>query len=313
MGRIRALLLQKAPRRIPHRTAAGKRRPASSHWPPAHRGLRSLRRMGRAPSDRGRTIDPMDSDARTGQGQSTGLLSNAHTALLVSAVMVPVTGAVVRLVQYATSATLPEPMRLAVSAPLPELAGWGLPVVLILGVFLAYTEYALPRVFRLSRSTRRSPSWLVVVGLAALLALVWALGILIFGLPLMVVALVGYVAAVVLAWRRWLRGAWSDRFALGALCLLYLTAGAFAGLLTAPPPAAYVTFTDSPNSPQPGWYLELGQTDQAVFLTPCSAHGRVLALHPSRLAVVDWPPPAPHDRLTDLRDVAARNLYAGCP
>lgn len=255
---------------------------------------------------------------RATSNEPRGLLPTAHTALLVSAVMVPVTGATVRFVQYLTAAHFAQPLRLAVSAPLNELASDGLLTVLFILLVLGYAVYLVPRLSRAGRAVGSRVGrriWLLdavlvgSLGLAVALALVLAPN----GPVFLIVTGTGGAATAAFGRHRERGRASSDPFAVGALVLIYLAAGAANGLTAPAPAVAYVSFAEAPDAPRPGWFVRLGDTDQAVLLAPCPDRGSVIEVPTSRVTLIEWPPARSHDLVETIRSIAAPNLFAECP
>jgi hypothetical protein len=215
-----------------------------------------------------------------------------------------------------TSAELAQPMRIAVSVPLNELAASGFTAVLFTLLIVGYVEYVMPLLPAASRAanapgasrSRRLSLVANVVGLLVLMAFVFLFAGPVF---LILTGLAGAVATSLGAYRR-RRGSWSDRFAITALVLLYGVAGVTAGFTARPPAAAHVSFSEGPDSPLPGWFVPLALTDQTVFLAPCPDPGRVIEVLLSRVTLVEWPIRGSQDLIDSLRALGVHNLYANC-
>jgi hypothetical protein len=271
-------------------------------------------------STTGETVPPMPSE----QAPMIDLLTPGSTAIVVTAAMLPVTGAVVRWVAF--HSTFSHPAALAVTLPVGELAVFGIvPILgslsilaialliaaLITGVSAVRQPGGSPAAPAPSRSAVILVSRLVMIAALVVIAglLMWtgfvvAAGYLLFG-----------AIAVYLAWR--IAGGHS-LFRLevaAALIVAYVLSGLVTGFRATPSVAASYQFKSEAMVAN-GPYLRIAQDDARVFLAPCDHRGFVVEVPLDEVLTAAWPPSqgvVPEFGLGAALDVLkVADVYGGC-
>lgn len=227
-----------------------------------------------------------------------------NTALVATGLMLPVTGAVLRFVSYRL-AGFPDPIGLAVTAPVGELAATGIAPVLISASFLALSWVWLTLLSRGAAAKLPLRPFVAGIALASvLLALVIGPVMAVFQFTISVSS--SYVMQHGHLTRQW-RG---SGVAL-ALFFLFAAAGAAFAWNDGPlPPAAY-RFTDSSLD---GNYVLLAHDDGTQFLGDCVHRGSVLAVATSIVVTARYTPRTPMGPMAAIRRAwSAPDLLANCP
>jgi hypothetical protein len=226
------------------------------------------------------------------------LLSGGHTLLLVLAVMLPVSGAIIRYLLL-TTAGVTMADRIAVSAPLTELAAIGARSAVI--ALVTFTGGVLA--VRLLPSHRSN--WLTVtIGLLGALVTVPLLGL--AAVPIVAtLALAVHLGLHVRLGRDW-KTAWGMSVVLLALALFAATVG----LQPVAGRAGQYTFTDEALS---GVYLAGGRTDSTLLLLSCHHRGSVLEVPADRLLSIVYAPLPPGPSWIDRIRGERPGLFDPCP
>jgi hypothetical protein len=271
-------------------------------------------------STNGETVPPKPSEP----APMIDLLTPGSTAIVVTAAMLPVTGAVVRWVAF--HGTFSHPAALALTLPVGELAVFGIVPILgslsILAIALLVAALikavagvrqpgGLPAVAPSSRSGIILLSRVVLIAVLVIIAgvLMWtgfvvAVGYLMFG-----------AIAAYLAWRiAGGRPLFGPEVA-AALIVAYVLSGVVTGFRATPSVAASYQFkSDAPMAN--GAYLRIAQDDARVYLAPCDHRGFVVAVPLDEVLTATWPPgqgEPPEFGLGAVLDVLkVADIYEGC-
>jgi hypothetical protein len=235
----------------------------------------------------------------------SGFLSSANAFLLIGAAMLPVSGVIVRLVRFALAGVAPS-ARLAVSAPIPELAAAGVYPVLVVAALTAAGYIVLRPVDPgVSRSVG---GWLLLT------AGVISIGIVLIG-PIVVGFLVVAILAEQLVLRIRLHRQWHSPPAVANLVALsVLTAILHGAFGRSDPPADFVI--DAAGVPS-GEYVYAGRTDATLLLLPCGDRGVLFEVPADSVKVVryDADPPMTVSSLdlgARLREATIGTTYVEC-
>lgn len=226
----------------------------------------------------------MTEPASTPTRTFAGLISPGYTLLLVTGVMLPVSGAVTRYVHFAIVDRLADPASLAVTLPIGELAAAGLLSVVFAVTLFAAAHAAYALVFR-----GESPLRLRILAIVTtILGLAAATLFLLAGATLL--ALVGVTttalifAVVTLRLGHPLRG----RRVVTTLVAYYVITAAYWGVTSGGYPRGDFTFVEE--SPVPaGAYVRLAASESFIYLGSCSG-GSVVQVPSSAVAQVVYGP-----------------------
>jgi hypothetical protein len=246
------------------------------------------------------------SETRSDSGVSFWL-GHGYTAVLVSAVMLPVIGVVVRLVTFRFGGPFQEPLHLAGSASVADLAlvGSG-PILIAGGAFVVGLLAPFPG-GRLASPMR----------LAAVITLALILGsipiLLVAPSPLLILAIVLTLATAYLAHHRTMKRPWSSRRLATVLGITFVITGLFTGLYPRPYPAAYYTLAAEVPLVS-GWFIRVGEAGGAQLLADCVVHGRVVAIPAALILTVDTPAARNDlDLLATARAIGREDFFENCP
>ena len=200
-------------------------------------------------------------------------LSILTQVLSIGTLMLPVVGTAVRWTGFLLSGVVPLYTRLAVAAPVGELALTGAPTVVTttVAVLMIVLLYRNARRSRLQAITERLNSYTKLVGAGALIR----------------------------------------RHQAAIIACVFVLVGAGWGRIYHGEQAGYYTFSASANL-APGWYARVGTVDDDVFLIPCahSTGGPVMVEAPQATVVgVTWRAVAP----TSIADILVPGLQPDCP
>lgn len=243
-----------------------------------------------------RTPDAAAATGTTDKNDSAiAWLSTAGQLAAVSAVVMPLVGALVRGVAFATDARLPSPGHLAVSAPAGDLAMTGvlvsLPTMAVaVAVALIVWRGRIPARFEVSLRAELALLALSSVAVGAVCYVPTG------NLALVVVSSVGYVTGELTP----RIAAFVGRPGPGRVGRLIVVTGVVAvvtgiasGLIYSPAPAASYRFVASTAGPRDGWYVPLGETAGLALLHPCApdAASALIEVPESAIALVVAPDP----------------------
>jgi len=228
-----------------------------------------------------------------------GLLTPGYSAILVSAVMVPVTGAVVRWVAFFP--VFEHPAQLAVTLPPGELALFGIIPVLATILLVALSVIVA---LGLRRVHQRLGIAAMVVA-ALFFAALAATGFLV-ALPYIALAVIAYYLAQRIAWQRPFRTA----VVAAALVIAFVSAGIATGLRTTPSEPGRYEFA-SRVSISDGQYLEIAHDDATAWIAPCNRRGVVVRVAYTDVRSVEWR--KGEGSLFEALDIFRRaDVYSGC-
>jgi hypothetical protein len=213
------------------------------------------------------------------------------TILPVSAALLPILGAIVRLVAFTLDRNIP-PL-LAFAAPFPVLVATGLPVLAIWVAqsgMLAIAGLAAPA-HRLHRVIEMAPSkyrkWVRLVLLVVTLGLLfWILG---NSSPAILPP--ALAVAVLYGWGEWVlvRSNFRLRSLLPALTVMLTVSAVGLGLFATPGERQEVTFAGSLDGIENGVYFEIARGDGLVYLLDCSlptTFRAIVAIRPDQIESV---------------------------
>jgi hypothetical protein len=240
----------------------------------------------------------MEPPASASEGRGLpSFLSGGHTLILATGVMLPVSGAIIRWIRFA-SIGVGAPEHLAVSLPVGELAAQGAwPIGTALG-FLGLVVW-------LTRPMRFRQAWISVS--AALIAALPA--VVLFGwtalFPIAVSAAAFHFGLHIRVGREW-RSAWG----MGVLLSVYALTAASAGLAPSAGRAEDYSFRDGVT--EDGVYLAGGATDSTILILSCRSPGEVVEVRSEDVLLVRRSrAPVASDPLTRL--FSRPSYFDACP
>jgi hypothetical protein len=232
-------------------------------------------------------------------------LNPGNTALVVTGIMLPVTGAVVRWVAFLDRFS--HPARMAVTLPAAELALAGIVPVLATLALLGIAAFLSPAV-----GERTKHLWPFILGLALLLVLGGLLGGLFVWLIYVPFGVIGYFLITRLPHEKKL----SSPLVAALLIVAFVLAGLATGMRFTPSAPGAYTFEPGANAVD-GPYLRVAEDSDSVFLAPCSQSGVVVEVPTSKVRSVTWQGARsnwlPFTDVNSALDVLRRaDVYEGC-